>query len=133
MRFLPGLRFYNAGLYVNPLVSTDATIGIGVPVAVDEDAGPGGGVLDVTITPNPTRRGAVFTLKSDRPGLQRVGIHDARGRMVHRFGEIVAGAGTRVLAWDGADSAGHAVPPGVYFVTYEVAGRRVSSRITLIR
>jgi hypothetical protein len=133
VRLLPGLRFYDAGLYVNPLYSTDATIGIGMPVAVDEGSGAAGKTFALTITPNPTRRGAVFTLEADRPGLQKVGIFDVRGRPVHRFEEMVAAAGTRALKWDGADSAGHAVPPGVYFVTYEVAGRTVSSRITLIR
>src|SRR6266516_3043333 len=29
VRFLPGLQFYNNGLYVNPAYSSDATIGIG--------------------------------------------------------------------------------------------------------
>jgi hypothetical protein len=131
VRFLPGLQFYNAGLFVNPVVSTDMTVGIGVPVGV----GPGGapGKLQLRIAPNPAQGRAVFTIESERAGPQRLSIYDVRGRVVWRLEDSVSTAGRRTVAWDGRDTAGNEVPAGVYLVTLEVAGRSVSSRVSLLR
>jgi hypothetical protein len=35
VRFLPGLQFYNAGLFANPDSSSDAIVGIGVPATAE--------------------------------------------------------------------------------------------------
>ena len=131
LRFLPGLQFYNAGLYVNPVVSTDMTIGIGVPV----DVGPGGapGKLQLRIAPNPTQGRAVFAIESERAGPQRLSIYDVRGRVVWRLEDSASTAGSRAVTWNGRDLAGEAVPAGVYLVTLEAAGRTVSSRLSLLR
>src|SRR5439155_8134694 len=52
VRFVPGtVKFYNAGLFVTPVASTDAAIGIGMPVtAVGEHPGAIGPAL--TASPN---------------------------------------------------------------------------------
>jgi hypothetical protein len=39
VRFLPGLQFYNAGLFVNPDSSSDAVVGIGVPARAESTSG----------------------------------------------------------------------------------------------
>jgi hypothetical protein len=131
VRFLPGLQFYKGGLFVNPAISTDATIGIGVPV----DVGSRGvsGKLGLRVAPNPAQGRAVFTIECDRPGLQRLHIIDLRGRVVRRLDDSVSTAGRRTVAWDGRDMAGKQVPAGVYLVTLEVAGRSVSTRVSLLR
>lgn len=132
IRFLPGLQFYDAGLYVNPAHSTNAIVGIGVPATVGVEPASASRRPGLGIAPNPARRGALLTLDADRPGPQKVCVYDVRGRLVRLLEEADGVAGTRTLAWDGRDDAGHAVAPGVYLVTFQVAGRSVSNRITVI-
>jgi flagellar hook assembly protein FlgD len=50
-----------------------------------------------------------------------------------RLEDSVSTAGRRTVAWDGRDTAGNEVPAGVYLVTLEVAGRSVSTRVSLLR
>jgi hypothetical protein len=133
VRFLPGLQFYQAGLYVNPVHAINAMVGIGMPAPLDVGPSPASDQLHLRITPNPARSGAVFTLEADRPGRQDVSVFDVRGRVVRKFDDSVTTAGVRTVAWDGRDTAGHAVPAGIYLVKFEVAGRSVSNRVTLIR
>jgi hypothetical protein len=133
VRFLPGLQFYDGGLYVNPAFSTDAIIGIGMPPLIGVGPGSSPQSLALRITPNPARDGALFTLEADRAGVLKVGVFDVRGRLVRRFEDSLSIAGERTIAWDGRDAAGRAVAPGVYLVRLEVAGRAVSGRVTVIR
>jgi len=133
VRFLPGLQFYNAGLYVNPVLASNAVVGIGITPPVNVGPSPASDQLRLRITPNPARSGAVFTLEADRPGRQRVAVFDLRGRVVRAFDDSATTAGVRMVAWDGRDGAGHAVAAGIYIVKFEVAGRSVSSRVTLVR
>ena len=131
VRFLAGLQFYNAGLYVNPVSSTDAVVGIGMPVPVGVTPRLAAPRLGLKIAPSPTRLGALFTLESDRTGMQKVGVFDVRGRLVRMFEDSAGAAGVRTLAWDGLDGSGRRVAAGVYLVTFQVAGRSVSNRITV--
>jgi hypothetical protein len=130
VHFLPGLYFYNAGLYVYPVTSTDATITIG---AVDVGPTPAPGKLQLRVSPNPSRGAAQFTIEADRAGPQRLRIFDPRGRLVRSFEDSVATAGARKVTWDGRDSQGREAPAGVYLVTLQAAGRTVSSRVSLVR
>jgi serine protease len=62
-----------------------------------------------------------------------VDLFDVRGRRLRR---IVAGrldAGTHQVTWDGTDTAGHRVSPGVYFARVSGAGRPETVRLALIR
>ena len=87
VQFLPGLQFYNAGLFVNPAFSTDATIGIGVSL----DAGPftGPSRLALHVAPNPARGRAAFVIELERAGPMRMSVMDVRGRLVRRFEQRV--------------------------------------------
>jgi hypothetical protein len=131
VRFLPGLQFYRAGLYVNPVRSTDVTIGIGMPAGVGRE----GSLprLSLDAVPNPSRGPTVFTLTSDRAGAETLAVLDVQGRVVRRFPAVRTMAGARTVAWDGRDEAGTPLAPGVYLARLEVAGRVVWSRLTLLR
>ncbi len=132
VRFLPGLQFYNAGLFVNPAISTDASIGIGMPpVSVGPTAAALG--IGMRVVPNPARGGTSFVVEADRAGPLRISVVDLRGRLVRRYEDSLATAGERTLVWDGRDTAGRLLPAGVYMVTLEIGGRSVSSRISLVR
>ena len=69
VRFLPGLQFYNAGLYVNPVTSSNVLIGIGMPVSVEPPGKPSR--LLAAAAPNPSpgtlRSGSSRTRPARRP------------------------------------------------------------------
>ncbi len=130
VRFLPGLEFYNAGIYVRPAYTTDARIGIGMPVSV----GASGSVrVSLAVAPNPSPGSLVFTIGSDRAGPESLTVFDLQGRVVRRFAGTRSGPGVHTVTWDGLSEAGVRLAPGVYLARLEVAGRSVWNRVTLIR
>lgn len=122
--------FYDAGLYVTPVVTADARVGIGIPLSVG-DATPAPG-LSVRAEPNPARGRVALAVESDRAGELRAEIHDVSGRLVRRLDGGWREAGAARLAWDGADAAGARVPPGVYLVTVRGGERVARSRVVLV-
>ncbi len=132
VRFLPGLQFYNAGIYVTPTTTTNAIIGIGMPPPVSvEDAGPPARLV-LGAAPNPSPGGLVFTVESDRAGPETLTVFDVQGRVVRRFADRRSAAGVRTVAWDGRSDAGVRLAPGVYLARLESAGRAVWRRVTLV-
>lgn len=130
--FLPGLQFYNSGLFVNPDSSTNAEIGIGMsPVGVTPLGAAAG--LRLAVAPNPTTGGALLTLTSDRSEPTRLCIVDARGRLVRRLEAPAAGVGARSVRWDGRDAMGRRAAAGVYVVSVQQAGRRAAQSLVVSR
>ena len=133
LQFLNGLQFYNEGLYVNPAFATDLDIGIGTGL-VGVGSSPSPGKLDLLVAPNPTAAGTVsFTIQSDRAGRAKLSIFDLKGRSVRRFEDTISAAGGRAILWDGRDSLGRALPPGIYLVSLELDGRSVTRRVSILR
>jgi flagellar hook capping protein FlgD len=126
--FLPGLHFYNAGLYVTPVTSSNATIAIGSSVGVGtEVAMPG---LRVLASPNPARGAASLRIESDQAGAQAVRVLDSLGRVVRDLGRGRFAAGSREISWNRRSDAGRRLPAGVY--TIEVTSGEQSARTRLI-
>ena len=125
------LRFYKAGAYVEPVHSTGALIGIGVPppVGVGDPVAPH---LALSAAPDPSRGPVLLTVAADLAGLQRLAVGDVQGRRVRRLAGGWFPSGTRSVAWDGRDDCGRPLPAGVYLVTLEGAGRTISRRVTLL-
>jgi hypothetical protein len=131
VRFLPGLQFYADGLFVNPAVSANAIVGIGMaPVAAEIGARARG--VSLRVAPNPAPGATVFIAESDRAGTRRVRVLDTKGRVVRRL-ERSAGEGAVPLAWDGRDDQGRPLPPGIYVAQLDVEGRSATRRLALIR
>jgi hypothetical protein len=129
--FLPGLQFYNEGLFVTPVTSANSVIGIGMtPVGVE--AGPPAS-LRLRVAPNPSARGTVFTIEAARAGMQRIRVLDARGRVVWRGADSLAAAGSRRVTWDGSGDDGRRLAAGTYLVVVDANGRSVSERVSLVR
>ena len=126
---LQGVKFYRAGIYVTPVHTSDAIIGIGVPVGVGE---PPAAPLALSVTPNPGRGPLRLVLGADRAGVQRLTVLDVQGRRVRRLADGWSPAGSRAVTWDGRDEAGGRLPAGIYLVTLDVAGRTTSQRVTLL-
>jgi FlgD Ig-like domain len=129
--FLPGLQFYNAGLFVNPVHATNAVIGIGTVVGVGPELGLSR--LRLSVEPNPARDRTSFVVESDLEGARRATVFDVCGRLVRRLEDSGATVGVRALPWDGRDNAGRPLPAGVYVVRVEVQGRVASGRVSLLR
>jgi hypothetical protein len=131
VEFLPGLQFFNAGLFVNPANSTRALIGIGMPVGVEPTGPPTR--LWLAAAPNPSLGTLMFKVESNRAGPETLTVFDFQGRVVRRLAERRIEPGVHTIAWDGRNEAGAKVPPGVYLARLEVAGKAVWNRVTMLR
>ena len=131
VRFLSGLQFYNGGLYVNPAYSSNAVVSIGTATAANPQSRVP--AFSLRVVPNPARGRTAFLVEAQGPGPQRISVVDVSGRLVRRFEDSFAMPGRRTVTWDGRDEAGHAVPAGVYLVSFEAAGRSVSNHVMLVR
>jgi hypothetical protein len=131
IRFLPGLQFYNAGLFVNPTISTNATIGIGVGVGI-EPVAPRPSRLRITASPNPARRAVSFRIDTDRDGDQSLVVVDAQGRIVRQLQQGRFVPGTRRVAWDGTSDSGLVARPGAYVALLRAPDRTIRARFMLL-
>lgn len=124
-------RFYNQGLFVNPVTTADAEITIVAAVGVDPPIpGPG---IQVRAETNPGRGAMAFTVEADAPGVQRLEIHDATGRRVRVLEDGWREAGVRHVSWDGRDEAQGRVPAGIYWVSLTSRDRMARIRVALLR
>ena len=130
VHFLPGLHFYDAGLYVTPVTSADATVAIQSPVGVAEPRG--SAALRVRATPNPTRAGAAVRIDTDRPERQAVLVLDTLGRVVRHLQNGFFEAGSRAVSWDGRSDAGARLPAGLYTIQVRTSTRTVQTRLALL-
>ena len=128
VRFLPGGQFYDAGLYVSPLSSSDATITIGSPVGVGM---PGAAGLSLSAAPNPASGHLTFTIES-AGGPQSLTVFDLQGRVVRRLENGAGRPGIRLVSWDGRTDAGLLAAPGIYLARLQAQERAVWVRVTLI-
>jgi len=84
-------------------------------------------------TPNPFTKGTSVNYELARSGPIALTVHDVTGRLIRRLEDCPRSAGRHVALWNGADSRGHTVPAGVYFVRLNACGEASSRRVSLIR
>lgn len=131
VRFLPGLHFYNAGLYVTPVASSDAAVGIGVQLGVEE--GRVGAGLRLRALPNPALSSTTVQVEVDIPGDQELLVSDVQGRVVRHLASGGGGPGSRRVVWDGRSDAQLRVPAGLYLITLRVGDRSARTRLLMLR
>ena len=125
------VEFYNAGLFARPVVITNSTPHLGAPVDVIAPVAPG--ALRLSIAPNPFNPTTVVRVEAAAPGPQGLVVRDAAGRSVRWLERGIFPAGERRVSWDGRDTRGVRVASGVYMVTLESSGQRVSQRVVLLK
>ena len=131
VRFLPGLQFYNNGIYVDPAHSSDATIGIGTSVGVG-DAPATALSVRLQASPNPARSRMTLTMEVPSAGVQELRVCDMMGRTVRHLDSGYFERGLRSVVWDGRSDTGALLPPGVYMARLRAANRFVEARLTLL-
>jgi hypothetical protein len=104
-----------------PLTPTDA------PVVVIPD----GGQNDLTLFPNPFRESTTIRYSISSPGRVSLQLFDVAGRRIHDLVETFQDEGEHRVTWNGIDSAGRPVVPGVYF--YRLEGPAISRTGKLVR
>jgi hypothetical protein len=129
---ITSLRFADAGIYVNPVTSSDATVTIGSTTGLpggDHPVRPG-----LRAAPNPFRAATEIAFTPRMDGPVRIEIFAVNGRRVRTLWDGPATAGTEVRsAWDGRSDAGVAVPAGVYFASVAGPEGRSATRLVLLR
>ncbi len=130
VQLLPGLYFYSAGVYVNPVTSSNATVTIGGSVDVGDPSRAQG--LRLRAAPNPARAGATITFETNRADRQELQVLDALGRVVRHLESDFFEPGIRSIFWDGCSDAGKRLPAGVYCVRTTSQTASAQARIVLL-
>ena len=120
------LQFYNSGLYVNPVSSSDARIGIGMTVGVGDPPQKGG--LSLTANPNPSRGEVLFSTEGRSTSPETLRVRDLQGRIVR----VLAVNGGRTK-WNGLAESGEKAAPGIYFATLASGSSATTIRFSLVR
>ena len=124
--------FFNAGLYVNPVVTTGCRVGIGNSLAVGDGSSPNTG-LRLTAEPNPAFRRVSLSFASGLAGDPTILVTDVLGRTVRRFTQTRIERGEHRIEWDGRDDQGARVPAGVYLVRLSLGHQSRQTRVTLLQ
>jgi len=107
----------------------------------DSGAGTGGKLTALTFTPRVFSPSGSFAddevaigFTLGRSGPVTVKVYNRAGRLVREVAsglEMVAGA--NLVRWDGRDGGGAAVPDGLYVITVEADGERVTETLAVVR
>ena len=89
--------------------------------------------LQIRALSNPFRDHVLLQLDLHMRQHVRALIYDVGGRLVRRFFEGTADAGTTVLAWDGRGDGGYPAPSGIYFCLVRGDAKEAGARLTLVR
>jgi hypothetical protein len=122
------MRFYNAGLFVQPVNTTNAVVGIGVNVGVGDVHS--SSVALVRAEPNPSRGAVAFVATGGLTEAASIEVLDLQGRLLRRLGSLPASG--QPLQWDGTDARGSRVPPGVYLARIHLRDRIQNLRLVLL-
>ncbi len=88
----------------------------------------------VAAAPNPLPgSGGEIRFALTAPGRAQIRLFDASGRLVRDLADGVFTSGPHAVRWDARDDRGRAVASGIYFARLNVEGRRVDSKVVLIR
>lgn len=116
-----------SGTYLN--------VGPGVIDSMEVSAAVGGKAQAPTRldAPNPFNPGGKLMLSLARPGRVVLKVYDATGRLVRTLDAGRLPSGSHRLEWDGRDSKGANVQPGVYFCRLLAGDESLNRKIVLMR
>jgi hypothetical protein len=89
--------------------------------------------LLLTVAPNPTSGGASIEYHLAASAEVEVSVHDISGRRVAALGSGMKPAGPHLIRWNGRDSRGARLSPGIYFITAHTDGSAQTCKLLVIR
>ena len=103
---------------------------IGTPVSVPDE--PSEPFVFNVLGANPTHSGVTMEVMLSVPARLTADIYGVDGRRVWAQAAILD-AGPHRFSWDGRDSRGQPMSPGVYFIRVESPTGSVTRKLTLLR
>jgi hypothetical protein len=123
------MNLYNFNLYGDPALAVG-----GVVSGVAPDPAGDCEILRLgPAAPSPFTSTTAMSFNLPSAGHVRVSVHDVRGREVAVLADRHYKAGKASVAWDGTDSGGRRVGPGIYFIAVETADNRAARKTILLR
>ncbi len=89
--------------------------------------------MSLTCEPNPIKNSTKVSYSLPTAGYIRLTVHDVQGRTIRTLADQIREAGSYSEIWNGCDSAGRRVAPGIYFIRLNTAKGTLTQRVTLIR
>jgi len=125
LHLLPGTNFYNAGIRVGTLITSDATIVVDYVSAVTETPKPT--VYALQAAPNPFNPSTEISFDLPADGPARIVVYDMRGRLIKTLIEGWQTQGPLRAQWNGTDQSGKRQPGGTYLfhVAFSLNGRQL--------
>lgn len=99
---------------------------------VDRPSAGAGPAVGIRAWPNPARAGTRVEWTLAKSGAAHVGIFDLTGRLVRPLHAGVQAAGIHGLTWDGTDSSGAILPPGIYLCRVETRDGLATAKLLLL-
>jgi hypothetical protein len=96
-------------------------------------AGPGRLALSLTAEPNPFTSKVSFAVTGSPGSRVEIGVFDVRGRRVTGFELQASESGAAAVVWEGRDSEGRKVSPGIYIVRADAESAAVSRKVLVLR
>ncbi len=110
LEFLEGTRFYDAGILVDSVSTSDGVVQIGQ----DTNAPPLMPRITIRAVPNPFNPTTVFHFDLPRAGLTHLRIIGVNGRLVREMELGWLEARSHAIPWDGTDEEGRRLASGRY-------------------
>jgi hypothetical protein len=84
------------------------------------------------VAPSPFSRTAGITLSLSRLGDLAVEVFDAQGRRLRRIERPSVEPGEHVIVWDGRDTQGRSMPPGIYLAHWRAGSTEGTTRMVKV-
>jgi hypothetical protein len=100
---------------------------------VDREPSVGSVLADLWAAPNPARANVLISYTLPLTSPARVDVHNPLGQEVNLLLNTNGDAGRYTISWDGTDSRGRAVAPGIYIIRVQAGGQVATRKVVLIR
>ena len=91
------------------------------------------GAYRLSAHPNPFKPSTKISFRIPEAGHVALDVYDVSGRQVTTLADGYSQSGEFVATWDGRDTAGREVRPGIYFVRVVAGGHTASRKIVRLR
>lgn len=131
LSILTGTQFFNAGIFVSPLITEDGVVVIGTQTDVPSERLETG--LRLNAAPNPFNPVTVLSFEIPQSSPVTLAVYSSAGKRITTLVDGFLEQGLHELLWDGRDHHGRRVASGAYRVRLEAAGKSKSMSVVLVK